>query len=194
MNFWRNGFILALLCVAIASHAAIAAAPDPAALLGSKLAAPELRAVTDRTLARYFGGLFTVSETHADDCGATMRIESGQLPLSGALLALRRVSDCAGPKPILALRFTVTQAGASAVEAAMRPALGKPCEDGPGAMGAPSLIWADAHRVLGVVEDKPPSTAFSVFYVNQEQTGSSDPGAEQGLRRMLEADLPAGCR
>ena len=162
--------------------------------LGTKMASNQLQDVTDRTIADYFGGLIRFSESHRDDCGATMAVASGSLPVSRAILALRRVTDCAGPKPILALRLTVTQAGAEAVGAAMRPNLGKPCLDGPGAMKAPSLVWSDSHRLLGIVQDTPQSMAFSVFFVSHDVAGSSDADAEQALRRMLEADFPPSCR
>ena len=175
---WSAAAALALLAPGVPRHAVVAAEPiDP---LGVKLASSEIATVTDRTLGSYFGDLVSVSETHAGDCGATMRVSSGALKLSGAILALRRVSDCAGPKPVLALRFTVDETGADAVRAAMRRSLGTPTLDGPGAMGAPTLLWCDPQRVVGVVQDVPPGRAFSVFFVNQDRGGSSDPDAEQG--------------
>ena len=181
------------LLAALASCWLLAAAPDTFALLGRRIAAPEMQAVTDRTLAAYLGPAVHVTETHAGDCNASVRISSAFLQVRTALLALRRVSDCGAPKPILALRLTVDQAGASAVAAPMRAALGKPCFDGPGAGGAPSVFWASPERIAGIVQDTPPSTAFSVFWVNQDTSHRADAQPEQMVRHLLEADLPAGC-
>ncbi len=179
-----------LLAMALAAPAAQA---SPMSALGELLASPEMTAVTDRTLAGYVGPALSVAETHAGDCGATMRITSGTIHVRTALLALRRVADCSGPKPILALRLTVDQPGASDVIEAMRKALPKPCFEGAGAQGAPSVVWSDPARLVGVVQDKPPGSAFSVFWVNQSASGSSDAASERMLRRLMEADLPPQC-
>ena len=179
--------------MALVTLAPCIAAAGPLEQLGAKMASSQLEKITDRTLAEYFDGLVNMSETNQGTCGATIRTTSGTLPVAGAIVALRRVADCASPKPVLAIRLTITEAGADAVRGAMRPGLGAPCLDGPGAMAAPSLVWSDQHRMLGVVQDPPPGKAFSVFFVNQDTTGSSDPEAEQALRRMLESELPKSC-
>ncbi len=152
-----------------------------------------MQAVNDRTIAAYFEPGLVVAEVHGGDCGATIRITSDTIRLRSALLALRRVADCGAPKPILALRLTVDQPGAPEMTAAMRKTLEKPCFDGVGSQGAPSVIWASPARIVGVIQDPPPGKAFSVFWVNQMVSGSSDAQSEQMVRRLLEADLPAAC-
>ena len=186
-----KAWIPALTVAAILSSPAARA--DSFSTLGERLAAPQMQDVTDGTLAAYFGPTLHVSETHAGDCGATVRITSDVIRLRSALLALRRVADCSVPKPVLALRLTVDQLGAPAMIASMRGGLGKPCFEGPGAQRARSVVWVSSARIVGVVQDSPPSVAFSVFWVNHVTSGSSDPQSEQMVRRLLEADLPHAC-
>ena len=166
---------------------------DTISTLGERLAAPQMQDVTDATLATYLGPTLRVTEAHAKDCGATIRITSDAIRLRTALLALRRVADCSAPKPILALRLTVDQPAAPAMIASMRKALSAPCFDGLGARGAHSVIWANPARIVGIVQDPPPGTAFSVFWLNQTVSDSSDAQSEQVVRRLLEADLPSAC-
>ena len=170
-----------------------AAHADTFTALGERLAAPLMEAVTDQTLAAYLGPALHVTESHASDCGATIRISSDAIRLRSALLALRRVADCSAPKPILAIRLTVDQPSAPAVIASMRKSLAEPCFDGVGAQGAQSVIWSYPTRITGVIQDPSPGTGFSVFWVNQIVSGSSDAQSEQMVRRLLEADLPSAC-
>ena len=170
-----------------------AANAGPYDQLGAKLAAPAMQTVTDRTLGDYLQGLVTITEFQPDNCGASLRITSGSIPVRTNIIALRPVADCSRPKPILVLRLTIDENGSDAVLAAMRPVLGKPCFEEAGAMGT-SVFWSDEHRLIGVVADPAPSRAFSAFFLNRENTGSSDPKAEQAVRNDLEADMPASCK